>query len=230
MRNELYHKTHGRVYFIEDVNQHMVRVLLHTKIRLPEQGYVPSLVVGRSALFEGRDIPKPLAVKFLPLARGMARRYVGLMDWEECISEATTALVRAAKDYDGDVGSFQAYATVVIRNALNDASDRARKVHKAKVDLMAEMVTTHKRNGAPILDDYTSPQEHKTLLKDVRKIIKQLPARQAQVLQLYITNNLSQTEISDITGLDQSNVSRNLSNAIKALQKNMEEYEKKFVG
>ena len=230
MQTELYHKTHGRVYYIEDVNQHMVRVLLHTKIRLPRQGYVSSLVVGRSALFEGRDIPKPLAVKFLPLARGMARRYVGLMDWEECVSEATVALVRAAKEYDGDVGSFQAYATVVIRNALNDASDRARKVHKAKVDLMSEMVTTHKRNGSPIIDDYTSPQEHKMLLQDVAKVAKGLPARQAQVLQLYITNNLSQTEISEVTGLDQSNVSRNLSNAIKALQEYMEDNEKKFVG
>ena len=131
----LSHKTHGECY-ADAAEFHsskpMIKVKLKTPVVLPKQGAVQSLTVGKGAIKEKSEgyVPqhrhKTLAERFIPLANKLASKAwrAGRGDnyelYEELQCVAYEALVKAANRYNGDIGSFQAFATSWIENEFRD--------------------------------------------------------------------------------------------------------------
>ena len=122
-----------------------------------------------------------LAEQYMPLAASLARKFSGRVgtgvapDTENYEGAAFEALCRAAGGYDGDRGSFQAFATRAITNSLIDCLRADVKEASGSLEDLGDGEEEYDWQEQEVVeDDQPSPEEDAALSEEVDLMYYQL--------------------------------------------------------
>jgi RNA polymerase sigma-70 factor (family 1) len=108
---------------------------------------------------------------------------------------------------------FAAYLYTAVRNRVLDHYAH-RTVNSKYIDSLQGFMNANERSA----DDYLQEKE---LLESIQREIAALPAKMREVFQLSRDQELSHKEISNKLGISEQTVSKQISNALKILRKNL---------
>jgi RNA polymerase sigma-70 factor (family 1) len=108
---------------------------------------------------------------------------------------------------------FSAYLYTSVRNRILDHYAH-RAVNSKYIDSLQGYMTANERSA----DDYLQEKE---LLESIQREIAALPGKMREVFQLSRDQELSHKEISNKLGISEQTVSKQISNALKILRKNL---------
>jgi RNA polymerase sigma-B factor len=221
-----------------------------------------------------------LAQRYMPLARSLARRYLGAREpFDDLIQVASLGLVKAIDRFDAERGNaFTSFAVPTILGELKryfrdlgwavhvprGAQERALKVEEVQRQLtsktgrapsVSEIAGFMELSLEDVLDALEAAGAHHSMSLDtprddgdsdggtiadllgeddkrfgyvdagasIAKAAKQLSARERRILALRFIDDRTQTQIAEIEGVSQMQVSRVLRRAIATLSELVEE-------
>ena len=157
----------------------------------------------------------------------IANKFYNIGTVDELTSIGTIGLIKAANSFDID--KKIKFATYASRCISNEILMYARKTKKDRATTSLESVIHTDYDGGEItlmdmlsdetIEDFsTSFVEHDNM-EDVKEAIAQLPEQQQNVLNLYYSGELTQTEVGNELGFSQSYMSRLRNRALKSVRK-----------
>lgn len=211
------HKIYGRVSVIGDINDSspLVEVqLLNPRDNLPKR-----ITVGKSALADhGEYIPKKrgveLAEQYLPLAyAGAGKSYKTGDDFDELLSVASLALCEAAARFDGSRNNgFAAFAKVWISGELLKHKNPERNGTMNIVD-NADLFMEYIGQGGDSEKDLMTAR--------VYAAFDELTPKQQYVMRGLYELGLTQEQVADRMGVDQTSVRDLHGRATVAIRKHL---------
>jgi RNA polymerase sigma-70 factor (ECF subfamily) len=135
-------------------------------------------------------------------------------DAEDIVQETYIKLWHRREELESLINP-ESYAVTLLKNSCLDFLKKV----KPELSMIYEM-------NIPCDDHLMSQIENKDQLVYVQNIMEKLPARQKQIVQLKIWDNLSNEEIEKITGLTQGNIKMIISRAKKTIKKIYKKWEK----
>jgi len=157
----------------------------------------------------------------------IANKFFNIGTVDELTSIGTIGLIKAANSFNLDKKvKFATYASTCITNEI---LMYARKTNKDRVVTSLDTVLSSDMDGGELtlmdvisdetIEDFsTSFVEHDNM-EDVKEAIAQLPEQQQEVLKLYYSGELTQTEVGKELGFSQSYMSRLRNRALKSVRK-----------
>jgi RNA polymerase sigma factor (sigma-70 family) len=154
-----------------------------------------------------------LIEQHMDIARNKSRKWARSQDvlsYDELLSTAYMALVKAAQSYDATRGChFVGYCSICIDNAIRSEM-RAPILNKqnsssSDVDLVIEEL-----HGADIED-----------LIALRQAVARLPQREKELLQRYMSDNMNQRKLASELGCSQTRVYEELREIYEFLRHQM---------
>lgn len=152
---------------------------------------------------------------FTPLRRAIARRYMNRgVDNNEVRQEVDAIFCAAVMNYDPTKDSSPK------RHILSYTRIRASNFYRKQRKWLREAVIHYENipqlegilNKFGRLDEYMVTQEEEIVSSlDAANILKSLNSRQQRIAFMYYFSDMTQEEISDVIGVDQSTISRSLS-------------------
>lgn len=168
----------------------------------------------------------------LGLARKIAseyyRRTKGKYTYDEIESTAFMGLLKAVKNFNESRGfKFSTYATPTIKGEIQNMF-RSDKWYFVKRGVPQEMLSvnfvidsTNNIEMQDVLEDEENLEENLVNKMTVKKLFDLLTERDKKIVYLYFYKRLSQCQISDITGLSQTHVSRIIKNSLNKMKKEL---------
>jgi RNA polymerase sigma-70 factor (ECF subfamily) len=155
---------------------------------------------------------------FLPYHRklyGIAYRFLeNQADAEDIVQETYIKLWRRRGELESLINP-ESYAVTLLKNSCLDFLKKV----KPELSEIGEI-------NIPSADSLISQIENRDQLIYIQAIMAQLPARQKEVIQLKIWDNLSNEEIEKQTGLTQGNIKMIISRARKTIKELYKKWEK----
>jgi RNA polymerase sigma factor (sigma-70 family) len=168
-----------------DTSHPFIKATFNNAIQLPRQGEVRTLSVSKSTLttirkskeYVRKHRDKTLVERFIPLCRGIVSDMCTSMDdYEELLQEGYYGLVKASKGYQGDIGSFQAFATPTIKGTILDYWKK-----RAKIEYTTKV-------GENFWENMPEPNDHdmtqKEMIDKIKGVLPDLTIRQADLLNV----------------------------------------------
>ena len=224
------HKVYGRGVAIDE-EWHSNDTFLNVRFDIPHKCAKADdpnrLYVGKAALVGDKPSEgyvrkyrsKSLAERFLPLARAIAHDMATVYDlYEDIEMAAFEGLCQAADRYDGDIGTFEAYARPYIEGTIYK---HWRREAKSNQEFNADGTFW---NSMTDQNDDLSGVELEELYDSVKKAVSQLKSdKQRLVIELryLVPEPWSWAEISSLTGVSRIKLDDLRKKAIRNLKKEM---------
>jgi len=148
------------------------------------------------------------------------------MTLAERLHEARIALWNAALNFNPDKGSFEAFATIVIRNHLRNVFNKAKRDDAKLIDPLAILADAHdeETSSEAIFDPHPSPlseAERADIRAAVQREIDALTKEQREVLQTYADGS-SFSAIAQERGVSKAAVRQMSQRAIEQIRPNLQ--------
>lgn len=136
---------------------------------------------------------------------------------EDAIQEAFLNIVKyPEKFFEMDVHKRVPYALIILRNVISHLLFKTNQIY---LEDLTEEVT----DPIPSVEALTIGEMS---AENLKKVIVGMPLAPKQAIQLKITYGLTNAQISDVLGVPEVNVRKNISNAYKIIYKFLNEEQK----
>jgi len=133
---------------------------------------------------------------------------------EEVTQDAFVNLWRNASDYDPARGNFGSWLLTLVRNrAIDSLRSGRRRERDVELDSAAERIEAPGRT-----DDEVARRAES---RDVRRLLKELPAEQREVIELAYFGGMSQSEIAARVGIPMGTVKGRSRLALEKLRRSV---------
>lgn len=165
----------------------------------------------------------------------VAKKFYNIGSIDDLVSIGTIGLIKAANNFDLDKKiKFATYATTCITNEI---LMYARKTKKDRVVTSLDTVLSSDMDGGELtlmdilsddrIGEFSDSFVERDNMDDVREAIKGLPEKEQEVLKLYYSGDLTQTEVGRELGFSQSYMSRLRNKSLKKIRRMID---KKYKG
>lgn len=146
----------------------------------------------------------------------VASRLADRADAEDMVSEIFMKVLENLRQFEWRGVPFGAWIFRIARNCLNDFYQRSGRTRTADLE---------EARGVHEAEEKTSPHlkaASEELAQTVQKVLKDLPERELNVVQLKFFCELSNREIRDATGLSESNVAVILYRTLRRIKPDLQ--------
>lgn len=154
-----------------------------------------------------------LISRYMKMVFACAKRYSGVADYEELVSDGMEGLLAAVGGYDGEKGEFADFAAVCIENRLRNTAKRSLK----RASLLDDPERLEEiADPSPTPEEAVIAREHSEEVME--RIRTELTALEEQCIRGLIMG-LSYEEIAERLGIDRKSVDNALSRARAKLRR-----------
>jgi len=173
----------------------------------PASGKEPPVDLIKDCIARNRTAQKKLYDQYAPLLYGIIKRYVyNGSQADEILNDAFFKILTGLQGYSFK-GSFEGWMRRIV---INTVTDNFRKYVKKEPAYKIEIETT----DVPVEGDIVGRLGYKELLG----LIHQLPDTQRTVFNLFVFEQLSHKEISEVLGINENNSRWHLNDARRRLK------------
>lgn len=183
--------------------------ILHSQASVsnPTSGKEPPIDLIRDCIAQNRTAQKKLYDQYAPLLYGIIKRYVyNGSQADEILNDAFFKILTGLQGYSFK-GSFEGWMRRIV---INTVTDNFRKYVKKEPAHKVEIETT----DIQVEGDIVGRLGYKELLG----LIHQLPDTQRTVFNLFVFEQLSHKEISEVLGINENNSRWHLNDARRRLK------------
>lgn len=145
---------------------------------------------------------------YIPLAKSICKRYVGL-DYDDRYQQAVLGLTVAAEKFNSDKGNFGSYARVVIKSYLNKLYNKEQSNDDIPTDWnnVEDNSDEESNFNAGLLQDTEDRYQRFEILESIKQ---QLSTLHYDIAYLKVVKQYNQEECANELGVSQATISRRL--------------------